>query len=279
MIGAEGFRSQTPFASFIDVVVRRVAVDVVVRERGDDVEAAVLVLVGGVGLRLPPRGVGVEAVVEGARGRRAAARSAGCRRSCLRPLRSRSSETLGPIAGGVSGEPDAVELGVHHGEERLDAVARRLEVTALAVRSTLTSHIEPVRSRMSMMSSGFTEQGKHAVAFAVTGQRVHTDDAGEERRHLGGGRDGDGVHRRIARVAAGDRGDAARDRGGRRVSTVLTAFLLPGVGLYSVAVAARPSRREAPARRRARLRRRLPGAGAARAARGRCRRRARQRRA
>ena len=30
------------------------------------------------------------------------------------------------------------------------------------------AHIEPVRSRISMMSSGLTEHGKHAVALAVT---------------------------------------------------------------------------------------------------------------
>src|SRR5262245_13239965 len=32
----------------------------------------------------------------------------------------------------------------------------------------LTSHIEPVRSSTTMMSSGFAEHGEHAVAFAST---------------------------------------------------------------------------------------------------------------
>ena len=34
--------------------------------------------------------------------------------------------------------------------------------------ASFVSHIEPVRSRISMMSSGRMEHGKHAVALAVT---------------------------------------------------------------------------------------------------------------
>ena len=198
-----------------DVVVRRVAVDVVVRERGDDVEAAVLVLVGGVGLRLPPRGVGVEAVVEGARGRRAAhvLRAVGV--PGLLPLRVDRPDARAD-RGRRQCQPDPVELGVHHGEEHLDAVTRCLEVTALAVRQLDVAH------RPGAVEHDHDVEGSHRAGEAGRrlrrhGERVHADEPCEERRHLGDGLDGDGVHRRKAGVAAGDGGDATGDRGRGRV--------------------------------------------------------------
>ena len=88
-----------------------------------------------------------------------------------------------------------------------------------------------------MMSSGRTEHGKQAVAFAVTvseftpmmrAKKVGTFEVG---RHRHGVR----VAKRVLQP-----GIAVMQRATEVVvalSTVLTAFLLPGVGLYSFAVA------------------------------------------